>query len=195
MYEIESTYGYILGHSNIGEANKSYRILTRDYGLISAHATSVRKESSKLAYFLHQLAHIELEAIQSRKGYQITGGRLIESTTQVHNFEALGILDRLGALILQMSLHADSDSVLYHIFHEISLALRSLAPKYFYSIELWGRARILHELGYFDIAFSPDISPELFMKNTLNQQDFVSLSAHQQTLERYIQECINQTML
>jgi recombinational DNA repair protein (RecF pathway) len=198
MYEIDSTQGYILSHTNIGEANKSYRILTRDYGLVTAHATSVRKEQSKLAHFLQLLSHIELEAIQSRKGYQITGGQLLASARDRLDFPALGVLDRLGQLILRVSGHSEHDSQLYAIFHDIDSQLQSLgspAPKYLDMVELWGSGRILRELGYFNPAFCPDISPEIFDSATLGDDDCAVLQAHKGTLDRYLQECIAHTML
>lgn len=205
MYEIDASIGYVLGYYNSGEADRRYRILTRDFGLIYAHATSVRKEKSKLKHFLQKLNLVELETVQSRKGYQITGGRLINNTAEQlagpdfddnGGFDALGALERIGDLIARLSQNPETDSQLFDIFEHIINQLqtcRGLASTEV--VELWGMARVLIDFGYFDPAFSSDISQEIFKKPELESVEVQLLLSQKRELERYIKQCVTETML
>lgn len=200
MYEIDAVRGYVLGYYNQGEADRRYRILTRDFGVIFAHATSVRKEQSKLKHALQKLNLVEIEIIQSRRGYQITGGRLISDISRqisrqgLLKFEALGVLDRIGLLIGRLSQNPDSESNLFDIFEQIIDQLSNQVTK-LEVVELWGTARVLIEFGYFDSAFSKDIDPGIFQKTQLNGIEAKPLQEREKELERYINQCLDQTML
>lgn len=198
MYEIDAVQGYVLGYYNQGEADRRYRILTREFGVIHAHATSVRKEKSKLKHALQKLNLVEIETVQSRRGYQITGGRLISEPSSELHFEQLGVLDRIGQLIGRLSQNPDTETNLFNIFEQTIGQLKNLSPlsaEDMRVVELWGTARVLIEFGYFDPGFSSDIDPDIFEKEELTALDLESLGNKRKELERYINQCLDQTML
>lgn len=194
MYEIDATRGYVLGYYNVGEADRRYRILTDTEGLIHARATSVRKESSKLKHFLQKFNLAEIETVDSRRGIQITGGRLIQSLARECSHEVLGTAERVGILIARLSHNPDPDADLFTIYQQVIQAACT-DPERLPEIELWAQSRVLHAFGYFDTGFLPDINPEIFTKGDLDASELDQLEEHAKALARYIEQCINQTML
>lgn len=194
MYEIDSTRGYVLGYYNQGEADRRYRILTDTAGLVYARATSVRKESSKLKYFLQKLNLVEIETVDSRRGMQITGGRLLESVAQGRSAIALGVLDRVGVLVARLSQHPEPESDLFTIYQQLIHNLDT-HPTQVHIVELWAQSRVLHAFGYFDISVFPDINPGIFTKALLEPADIEQLGALDKELSRYISQSIDQSML
>lgn len=196
MYDVDAATGYILGYYNQAEADRRYRILTRERGLLLASATSVRKEQSKLKYFLQKLNLVEVELISSKSGYRITGGQLIGKTSKNINLRALSALDRLGILIARLCQASDEHLGLFYIFDSVIRQFGNQVSKINIEVvELWGTARILQEFGYFNPDFSPEINPNLLQKDSLEESDWEQLQLYKITLERYIKQCITETML
>ena len=78
MYHLYHTEGFVLRGSEKGEANKSFLLLTRELGLISATAQSVREERSKLRYGLSDFSLAELSLVRGKDSWRITGATLVE---------------------------------------------------------------------------------------------------------------------
>lgn len=194
MYEVEATQGYILSYYNASEADRRYRVLTPDMGVIFAQATSVRKEASKLKHFLQKLNLVDVEVISSKSGYRITGGRLVENTSRQLDSTALSALDRVGELIGRLSQGSDEHTVLFSIFTDTISQLSTWSTKSDI-VELWATARVLVEYGYFDPSFSDTLQPELFTQTELSEEGIVVLQDQDKQLERYIKQCITETML
>ena len=194
MYEIQILEGYVLDYYNQGEADRRYQIVTSDYGVIEAQATSVRKEQSKLQSFLQKLNLLELEIIQARRGYQITGARLIRSLSQDYNFSQLAALSRLAEVITRLAYGQDGESQLFALFTEIASQLESQREQ-IPVVETWGRARIVMEYGYFDPAFSENIPREIFSLTELDPSTLRILEQYSGELEGYTRQCLDQTML
>lgn len=194
MYEIDAVQGYVLGYYNQGEADRRYRILTRNFGVIHAHATSVRKEQSKLKHCLQKLNLVEIETIQSRRGYQITGGRLIEPVAGTLGFRELACLDRVGELIGRLSQNPDAETALFTIVEQAieQFEMNICDPEI---IESWISARVLMEFGYFDPSFCPGIDPDIFQRAQLDERGVECLNTQIKELDRYIKQCLDQTML
>ncbi len=196
MYDIDSATGYVLSYYNAGEADRRYRILTREHGLLFASATSVRKESSKLKYFLQKLNLVEVELISSKSGYRLTGGQLLSKTSKQLDNVSLSALDRIGILIGRLCQASDEHLDLFAIYDSITKQLQGTNNvQQTEIIELWGTARVLHEFGYFNPDFNPEIDQELFRQSELTNIELEQLATQKIALERYIQLCIGESML
>ena len=200
MYDIDSATGYILSYYNAGEADRRYRILTREHGLLFASATSVRKEQSKLKYFLQKLNLIEVELISSKSGYRITGGQLFSKTSKEIGLESMAVLDRIGILVGRLCQASDQHLELFGIYDSVVKQLQGVVLEESSNqtnevVELWGTARVLIEFGYFNPDFSPEIDVNVFSKDTLSIKELEMMQTHKITLERYIKQCITETML
>ncbi len=78
MHEIYHTEGFIVRMTDLGEANTLFRIFTRDFGLITATAQSLRREKSKLRGHLSLYAFIALDVVRGRDLWRITAVRTID---------------------------------------------------------------------------------------------------------------------
>ncbi len=76
MHEIHHTEGFILAVTDVKEANRLFRIFTKDFGTISAMAQSVRREQSKLKGHLPLYGFTYLDVVRGRDMWRITSARL-----------------------------------------------------------------------------------------------------------------------
>ncbi|MEK7186909.1 MAG: recombination protein O N-terminal domain-containing protein [Patescibacteria group bacterium] len=75
-YHIYTTPGIILSHWPLREADRIYAILTRDFGLVRASASGVRKESSKLRGALEPLSLSSISLVRGKEHWRITSAVL-----------------------------------------------------------------------------------------------------------------------
>jgi len=204
MYEIESTTGYVLSYYNVGEADRRYKILTPNRGVVVGGATSVRKEKSKLKFFLQRYNYIELEYVNGKGGYRFTGGQLLENPTTAMSRGALSVLARVGTLIERLTQDQDEETDLFAIMQDMIRELSQTQQdnatdrefvQHVTAIETWATARVLIAFGYFDTAVIPEISPEIYASSILSPEDVALFIKSEKPLERYTRQCVIETML
>lgn len=71
-HNIYNTEGIILGSFAVGEADKFFRIFTRELGLIEATAQGVRKVESKNRYGLQDFSFSNISLVRGREVWRIT---------------------------------------------------------------------------------------------------------------------------
>jgi recombinational DNA repair protein (RecF pathway) len=76
------------------EADRLYSILTRDFGLVRAIATGVRKETSKLRGALEPVSISNVSLVRGREFWRLTSGELVRRTKQT---KPLVLLEKLVA--------------------------------------------------------------------------------------------------
>jgi len=81
MHHKYHSAGFVLANFNSGEANKAYKIFTRELGLVIASAQSVRAPASKLRASLVDYSLGRFTFIQTRRGWRIT-----DATTEKNLF-------------------------------------------------------------------------------------------------------------
>lgn len=72
MYHFHHTEGIIVATRPGGEANRQFRIFTRELGIITAHAQGVRLVSSKLRYALQPYSLCQLALVHGKHGWRVT---------------------------------------------------------------------------------------------------------------------------
>lgn len=72
-HHIYHTPGLILGSVASGEANRLFRIFTKELGFISASAQGVRFLKSKLRYGLQDFSFCEMSLVRGRESWRVTG--------------------------------------------------------------------------------------------------------------------------
>ena len=60
------------------EASKTLYLLTRDFGLIVAHARAVREHASKLRYGLQDLSHAYVDLVATNQGWKAVSAMPIQ---------------------------------------------------------------------------------------------------------------------
>lgn len=78
-YHLYHTEAFVLSSANRGEGNKSFTLFTREFGLLSASATSVREERSKLRFALQDFSLAELTLVRGRTEWHVTNATLIDN--------------------------------------------------------------------------------------------------------------------
>ncbi|MBI2476163.1 MAG: recombination protein O N-terminal domain-containing protein [Candidatus Taylorbacteria bacterium] len=158
MHHLYHTPGFILASSPFGEANLSFRILTRDLGLIGASAQGVRFLKSKLRYTVHNFFYGELSLVRGRERWRVTG--VSKSTDLYCEFrdrpETLLVFARVFSLLLRLLSGEEKNEELFRHVEEAVLFARAkkLSAKLSRDFECILVLRILWSLGY--LGSSPD---------------------------------------
>lgn len=73
MHTIQTLLGIILKIHNEGENERRYTVFTQQAGLVSIHATGIRKEASKLRYHMQLCSIGSYECVESVRGWKLIG--------------------------------------------------------------------------------------------------------------------------
>ena len=76
-YHIYTTKGIVLAENPIREADRVYRIMTRDLGLIHATALGVRKEASKLRGNIEPFSLSFVSLVRGKDRWRVTSAEFI----------------------------------------------------------------------------------------------------------------------
>ena len=76
-YHIYTTKGIVLAERPIREADRVYRIMTRDLGLIHATALGVRKEASKLRGNIEPFSLSFISLVRGKDRWRITSAEFV----------------------------------------------------------------------------------------------------------------------
>ncbi len=93
-YHIYTTKGIILSARPKGEADRLYSILTRDFGLIRAHAIGIRKSTSKLRGALEPVSLSTVSLVRGKEFWRLTSAEVIKRFKKT---KPLALLEQLVA--------------------------------------------------------------------------------------------------
>ncbi len=79
MYHLYHTDALVLGGAPSGEGSKTITLFTRELGLLSATAQSVREERSKLRYGLQDFSYAEVTLVRGKEYWRLTGAELLSN--------------------------------------------------------------------------------------------------------------------
>lgn len=94
-YTIHTTEGFILSSTPIGEANRIYRIFTREFGVIVATAQGVRLNTSKLRPHLMDYVFSSISLVKGKEFWRITSASEISRSKDRVYIQILTIIKRL----------------------------------------------------------------------------------------------------
>ena len=181
MYDKHITEGIVLGKRAVGEANTIVFILTREFGLVRAKATSSRREVSKLRYGLETLTRGRYTFVRGKAEWRLTGvdevSREFLGTTPAQS-KRLGQVSRL---LMRLVLGAEHTPELYKTVHGGFMSL-SHTEEQADSVECVLVLRILAHLGYLPElpALAPFVeddkfSPELALQASASRKLLIKL--------------------
>jgi len=78
MYHLYHTEGFIVGSSPRGEGSRTISLLTKELGLVTATAQSIREERSKLRYGLQEFSLSLCTMVRGKGIWRITSAVLVE---------------------------------------------------------------------------------------------------------------------
>lgn len=146
MYAYHTTEAFILQAFPHGESNKVYKLLTRELGLLYAHAQSVRELKSRNRYALQTGELSVITLIKGRETWRLTGAQTdsvkkIPVEGQIYKKRMLHLLGTLLAI-------EDKTEELFDVLKAGNDALIQESESFASLIEIITVLRLLDVLGY-----------------------------------------------
>ncbi len=151
-YKIYHTEGFILGSRPYGEANKIFKILTPDLGLVDCLAQGIRLEKSKLRFGTIDRRFVKISLVRGREHWcliYIVSDLKLGTKLSVEGLEVF--LAKTASLLLRLIQGELADPNLYQILKTAVLAWIENSKnnlKLQSSLEVLTVIRLLSALGY-----------------------------------------------
>ncbi|MEX2013581.1 MAG: DNA repair protein RecO [Parcubacteria group bacterium] len=95
-YHIYTTKGIVLSERAIGEADRIYSILTRDFGKLEARAIGVRKNVSKLRGHIEPFSLSLISFVKGKNYWRLTSAEFIQNISSTEAVaRSLALLEKL----------------------------------------------------------------------------------------------------
>ncbi len=147
MYQKYHTEALILQALEIGEADKTFALYTRDFGLVRARASSVRSEKSKMRYALQNFGRAHISLVKGKRGWRLAGASAMQSAGG--DLKSLSVFARIATLTLRLVHGEEKNDYLFAALAEAHDALMHGEGEIPHAtIEIVCVARILYALGY-----------------------------------------------
>lgn len=151
MYHKYHTDALVLGSSPFGEGSKTLSLFTRELGLLTAFAQSVREERSKLRYGLQDFMRSEVAVVRGREFWRVTHVASKENVLQTlsHSPEASRVVGRVCALLRRLLTGEEKNEPLFVAVCEgVRFMATQRHPAGIAGAEIVLVLRILYLLGY-----------------------------------------------
>ncbi|MBU6430824.1 MAG: recombination protein O N-terminal domain-containing protein [Patescibacteria group bacterium] len=146
------TEGFVLNGQSVGEANKYFRIFTKDFGMIGATAQGVRLLQSKLRYSLQDYSYSKISLVRGKQVWRITGAIKEKDISNLLNDsrDKFELLAKTFSLLLRLVRGEEKNEALFNHIHSVSEFLKKeiLDENLLRNCEFLLIMRILHSLGY-----------------------------------------------
>jgi len=151
MYQKYQTDAIVLSGRESGEADKIYALYTRDFGLVRARASAVRRESSRMRYSLQSFSLANVSLVRGKRSWRVAGARPLENIAVTENMRGVEAYGRIADLVAKLVAGEEKNEYLYETLVEARHAL--VASKFnlepaIPTIEIICVARVLYTLGY-----------------------------------------------
>jgi DNA repair protein RecO (recombination protein O) len=193
MHQIHHTEGFVLGHRNIGEANRSITLFTRDFGLVRAAAQSIRKETSKLRFSLQDYTYTRIDLVRGRDIWRITNAEKKETSIPFREYGAqVKVFARISRLLISLCAGEEENEELYDVVSETYHALTTLSiDEDLKTLEAVCVFKILLSLGYV-----PDVlDMERIINTPYTHEGLQTLYALRPMIISHINQAIQETHL
>lgn len=193
-YRHYETEGLIIGYRNLGEANRLYQVLTRDFGLINILAQSVRRGRSKLRSHLKNFSFTRLVLVRGREFWRVVG--VDDPDLPIINSKIALLFLKKISLVLQRLIHGEeANPFIYQDLRQAWLLIVNqtrLSEENLIDLEVFILVRLLTQLGY--LAPLPD-SNDLISSPTFSWAEIKSLGWQRLSLIKKINQALELTQL
>jgi recombinational DNA repair protein (RecF pathway) len=146
MYAKYSTDALVLGSAPRGEADRTVFLYTREFGLVRARASAVRRESSRMRYALAHYSAARVSLVRGLSGWRVAGAAARRSVAGGAN--GMPVFARIAHLVLRLVPGEERNDQLFSILDTAQQVCAEGVHEVWPTIELVTVARILHALGY-----------------------------------------------
>lgn len=141
MYQKYQTEAIVLRSYERGEADRVFALYTKEFGLVWARASAVRRESSKMRYALQNYALASVSLVRGARGWRAAGAQARAHSTAASFARAAKLIERLVG-------GEEKNDYLFDTLIEAHAAFLQEPVEKHPTIELLCVARILYALGY-----------------------------------------------
>ncbi len=170
-HTIYNTEAFVVSSRNSGEADRTFKLFTKDFGVISAKATGIRKVSSRLRFFVQDFKYIDASIVKGKNYWRLVSARPIH---ELNSRKSLTTSSRIRSLQLVGKLAPEGEP-LTELFDELVSAYTFTSTNHpkkedLESIEALIALKILHSLGYWgDRQRENDLVKSPFNENVVAQ--------------------------
>jgi recombinational DNA repair protein (RecF pathway) len=143
MYQKYQTDAIVLRSYERGEADCVFALYTREFGLVWARASAVRRESSRIRYALQSFSRASVSLVRGSRGWRVTG-----ALSQSHIGRGIAVIGRVTKLLERLVGGEEKNDYLFDTLVETKQALEREPDSLYGAIELVCVARVLYSLGY-----------------------------------------------
>lgn len=151
-HKIYHTEGFILGERSFGEANKIFRILTPDLGLVGCLAQGIRFEKSKLRFALVGRRFVKISLVRGKEYWRLVHVEPNRGLSVIGDSQTNLFLAKMAALLSRFIHGEKGDPQLYKVLEGASLSWVNFKDRGDFglsqSLETLTMMRILAGLGY-----------------------------------------------
>lgn len=149
-HHIYHTQGFILSSRNVGEANKTLTIFTRELGLVRAQVQGIRLSKSKLKFSIQDLSFANIDLVKGKEVWRITSAKNISSFPMARaNKNSLVLIARISGLIERFcGPEISNEKIFDELIQSLYILDDEIENETREALELHLVLRIMHELGY-----------------------------------------------
>lgn len=191
-HTIYHSEAFIMSSKNSGEADKVYKIFTKDLGIITAKATGIRKIESRLSYFVQDFKYIEGSFVRGRNFWRLVSAKPIH---ELNSKESLATPSRIRSLQLIQKLSPEEEP-LVNLFNELVSAYSFTSENHpigenMQSVEALIAVKILYALGY----WGDEQSDDDFVKSPFNIDSIDKIKKVKKTIIKELNNSLRVTGL
>ncbi|MBP9757371.1 MAG: recombination protein O N-terminal domain-containing protein [Candidatus Pacebacteria bacterium] len=145
MYQKYHTEAIVLGGSDRGEADRVVVLMTRDFGLVHARATSIRSEHSKMRYAAQNYSYALVSLVKGKRGWRLAGAT---ARALPKSSPGLSAFVRMCELTQRLVAGEEKNEYLFEVLAEAHRVVMDVPKDVVPTVEIVSVARILFALGY-----------------------------------------------
>lgn len=191
-HTIYNTEAFVISSRNSGEADRTFKLFTKDFGVISAKATGIRKVESRLRYFVQDFKYIDASIVKGKNYWRLVSARPIHD---LNSRKSLTTSSRIRSLQLVGKLAPEAEPI-SELFDELVAAYAFTSTTHprsedMESIEALIALKILHSLGY----WGDKQDENNLVKSPFNETAVESIKAVKKTIIKELNNSLRATQL
>ena len=169
-YQTYITEALVCGSRDNNTSDRSFRLFTRETGMLWASARSVRVEKSKQRYALQDLSHVRASLVSGKAGWRLAGVEPLHNLYfDAESREARGFVRNITRLLVR-TIHGEERHV--ELFDDVIGMMMKCNEYDGERLELILSLRILYYLGY----VSPDEKKSSWYTGAIDYDNIDSLA-------------------
>ncbi|MCC7004595.1 recombination protein O N-terminal domain-containing protein [Candidatus Nomurabacteria bacterium] len=191
-HTIYNTEAFVLSSRNVEESDKMFELFTRDFGVISAKATGIRKIESKVRFAVQDFRYADISLVKGKMFWRLISARPIH---ELNSVKSLTTPSRIRSLSLVRKL-APREEAQVNLFNELVLAYSfssQFHPKdeNLESLEALLALKILYAFGY----WGDDQGDKDFVTSPFSEESIKKIFSSKKMIIKELNKSLRATQL